>query len=318
MSPFSVFHGFSSACVHLSGKDALTYLRSQLTNSIPIPDEKQVFYSLWLNENGRVLADSYGFVQSEDSCLIWSYYTPIESLMNTIQKNIVADEVELTDVTSDFEFTILHPSEAGNELMRKTLQSAGFTHSSDSSIVEGDDFFVIGGSPLGKDDIAFIAEPAFHKKLHSALNQEISNLKILNLESDAFEFARISNGVTAVPKDLGHRNLPQEGRFRDPVIDYHKGCFPGQEIMARFRKSGKLNKRIRVFDIECNKTITSDNYDIPSNIYSGKTAGGTLSSIATHEDRTLGLGLLKERFIDKSLHIIGKNGTVTPVTLIET
>ena len=46
-----------------------------------------------------------------------------------------------------------------------------------------------------------------------------------------------------VPKDIGSTELPQEGCLEDYAIGYNKGCYLGQEVMARIHAMGRVRRQ---------------------------------------------------------------------------
>ena len=57
------------------------------------------------------------------------------------------------------------------------------------------------------------------------------------------ERIRIAAGVPAVPADIGPSDLPHEGGLDAPAVSYTKGCYVGQEVMARLR-TGTIRRRL--------------------------------------------------------------------------
>ena len=55
---------------------------------------------------------------------------------------------------------------------------------------------------------------------------------------------RIAAGIPAVPQDVGPGDLPNEGGLEDAAISTTKGCYLGQEIMARLKTRGRLRRRL--------------------------------------------------------------------------
>jgi len=70
------------------------------------------------------------------------------------------------------------------------------------------------------------------------------------LEREEFERARIEAGVPAWGKELDESILPAEAGLDDTHISFTKGCYPGQEPIARLRHRGHVNRRLRVLDVE--------------------------------------------------------------------
>ena len=58
------------------------------------------------------------------------------------------------------------------------------------------------------------------------------------------ERERIAAVIPAVPQDIGLEDLPNEGGLDAPGISYAKGCYLGQEIMARLKTRGQVRRRL--------------------------------------------------------------------------
>jgi folate-binding protein YgfZ len=68
--------------------------------------------------------------------------------------------------------------------------------------------------------------------------------------SEELERARIEAGVPAWGKELDDSILPAEAGLDETHISFTKGCYPGQEPVARLRHRGHVNRRLRVLEIE--------------------------------------------------------------------
>jgi hypothetical protein len=66
------------------------------------------------------------------------------------------------------------------------------------------------------------------------------------LGREDFERIRILAGIPAVPRDLGSGDLPNEGGLEETAISYTKGCYLGQEVMARLKNLGQVRRRLHV------------------------------------------------------------------------
>jgi folate-binding protein YgfZ len=65
------------------------------------------------------------------------------------------------------------------------------------------------------------------------------------LSTGEVERERIAAGIPAVPMDLGLADLPNEGGLETEAISYTKGCYLGQEVMARLKAMGQVRRRLR-------------------------------------------------------------------------
>ena len=68
------------------------------------------------------------------------------------------------------------------------------------------------------------------------------------VDAEEVERARIEAGVPAWGKELDDSILPAEAGLDETHISFTKGCYPGQEPIARLRHRGHVNRRLRVLD----------------------------------------------------------------------
>jgi tRNA-modifying protein YgfZ len=61
---------------------------------------------------------------------------------------------------------------------------------------------------------------------------------------------RIDAGIPRWGREIDERVLPAEAGLDETHISFSKGCYPGQEPIARQRYRGKVNRRLRVLDVE--------------------------------------------------------------------
>ena len=65
-----------------------------------------------------------------------------------------------------------------------------------------------------------------------------------------FERWRIEAGIPQWGREIDDRILPAEAGLDDTHISFTKGCYPGQEPIARQRHRGKVNRRLRVLELD--------------------------------------------------------------------
>ena len=68
--------------------------------------------------------------------------------------------------------------------------------------------------------------------------------------SDELERLRIEAGTPLAGRDLDERVLPAEAGLTDRAVSFSKGCYPGQEPVARLHYRGHANRALRVLQIE--------------------------------------------------------------------
>ena len=89
---------------------------------------------------------------------------------------------------------------------------------------------------------------------------------------EELERLRIEAGTPRWGKELDERVLPAEAGLDETAVSFTKGCYPGQEPIARLRYRGKVNRRLRVLDVE--SAAAGDEIHL-----GGKTVGRVTSAV---------------------------------------
>jgi folate-binding protein YgfZ len=92
------------------------------------------------------------------------------------------------------------------------------------------------------------------------------------VEPDELERARIQAGVPAWGKEIDGSILPAEAGLDETHISFTKGCYPGQEPVARLHHRGHVNRRLRVLEV----AAASPGEEIE---HEGKTVGRVTSAV---------------------------------------
>ena len=84
---------------------------------------------------------------------------------------------------------------------------------------------------------------------------------------------RIEAGIPRWGREIDERVLPAEAGLDETHISFSKGCYPGQEPIARQRYRGKVNRKLRVLDVEGDATPGTEL------LLEGKTVGRITSAV---------------------------------------
>ena len=96
---------------------------------------------------------------------------------------------------------------------------------------------------------------------------------------DELERMRIRAGVPRFGKELDERVLPAEAGLDRTAIDFEKGCYPGQEPIARQHYRGRVNRGLRVLEIEGDELPSYD----AELTYDGKVIGRVTSAVGERD-----------------------------------
>jgi folate-binding protein YgfZ len=91
---------------------------------------------------------------------------------------------------------------------------------------------------------------------------------------DELERLRIEAGTPRFGRELDDRVLPAEAGLEERAISFSKGCYPGQEPIARQHFRGKVNRRLRVLEVD-----GAPDPETPV-VHDGKDVGRVTSAVA--------------------------------------
>ena len=245
----------TASVIRATGTDAPNYLQGQCSADLTKTNK---VHALWLNRKGRVIAHTLIIKEADHSFLILCPHLSAIDIISVMSSNLIADDVTLSDETSQWK----------------------------TGIVWGD------AAPNFESAIRFW--PSARTSFESWVVLFPQNIPITASESDVsfIEQNRIESGIPSAPEDCGANEFPQECGL-DDWVSYNKGCYLGQEVMARIQSMGALRRSLRL--ISATQPLRSD-IELKSSVngkivgtmksFSGKT-GLALVSIDYAEGATL-------------------------------
>jgi folate-binding protein YgfZ len=105
---------------------------------------------------------------------------------------------------------------------------------------------------------------------------------------DELELLRIRAGTPRWGREIDDRILPAEAGLDERAIDFEKGCYPGQEPVARQHYRGRVNRALRVLEIEGTELP-----DYDAELTSEGKVVGRVTSAALEGDRVAALGFVR-------------------------
>jgi len=197
-------------------------LQGQFTQELRVADGA-VAYGLWLDQKGRVLADSHVLKQADNDYLVVSFSAAAGQLVARLQAYLISDEVELEDQTGDWNGVLLWGEGA-----------AGLKATSN--------VLALPSRRAGSDSVQWLVP----LERSGEVLAELKNTSAMVSDRHAAELIRLREGLPAVPVDIGSRDLPNEGGLEEVAISYTKGCYLGQEVMARLKNLGQVRRRLHL------------------------------------------------------------------------
>jgi folate-binding protein YgfZ len=126
------------------------------------------------------------------------------------------------------------------------------------------------------------------------LRQSLINAGAAAVGSEAFEVLRIEAGIPRYGIDMDETNVVTETNL-DDAVSYTKGCYIGQEIIARIKYRGHVAKKLVGISFKENSNVTSGNtIKSPDDKDIGRVTSATYSPQLKH---TIALGYVKYDYI---------------------
>lgn len=228
--------------VRVSGADAASFLQAQMTQAMSAINPAQVMLTGYCTAKGRQLA-TFIACRHEDAYFLITHKGVIESVVKRLKMFVLRSKVILEDVSSQYliNFTQAHAGEA----MKKAVRDNG------SLLLT---LRALPGQP---------APCALELVPQQSVDAPASSpLTVPTAADNAFSLALIRLGIALVTPSTVEQFVPQQINF-DLVggVSFDKGCYPGQEVVARSHYLGKSKKR-SVIGVLATKSLVTEKSDL--------------------------------------------------------
>lgn len=276
-----------TAFLRVSGPDAAAFLQGQFSNDLRPAALGRAVYGLWLNARGRVLADGHVLARGDGLFDVVSAWCDASTLRQRLEANLVADEVAIEDHTvATAGWVFAGPGAAA------WLHQAGFSSPSPGTFATFEDCLLLPARLSGEPNWHLFAPASRRAEWERRLTAQVAPEASRWLRAaDRAELARrrILSGLPAVPAELGPADLAAEGGLEEEAISFTKGCYVGQEVVARLRHLGQVRRRLFV--------LRGHDGDVagplPAPLFSeGKRIGELRSCLADPQGRWVGMAML--------------------------
>lgn len=204
-----------------TGNDRIRYLNGQVTAKLTGASGVQP--ACITTAKGKLCADVF-ISTLTDAIIVDADSAVAETLPPRLEKYIVADDVTVADVTHDA--ALIHCAGVTVEQLKAVSDLRGLP--SARLGIPGCDLFI-----PNRDDL-----PAIWQKLTAqfpAISDELA------------ELLRIEAGIPRWGYELDENTLPAEAGLDRTHVDFHKGCYIGQEVISRIKSVGHVNRSLRRF-----------------------------------------------------------------------
>jgi folate-binding protein YgfZ len=285
----------------VSGTEAVQFLNGLITNDMKTLAENSWMPAAFPNVQGRLIAavrvirlkDDQSGKNACPTFLLDTEAATHERVFSTIERFTLAGDFRVNDITNQTAQLTLQGKKAAN-IVRSVVceEVAGLLpNAALQTSVQQTDITVVRATQTAEDGFELIINSNKAAILWNAL----TNAGARPVGHDALEILRIEAGHPRYGVDMDETNVVTEAAL-DTAVSYTKGCYVGQEIIARIKYRGHVAKKLSglVFDkavkVEVGALIKSQD--------DAKEIGRiTSAAYSPHLGRTIALGYLKYDYI---------------------
>ena len=267
----------SCGLIWVEGPDSASFLHGLVTCNVSDLDVGEGHLALLLDARGHITA-------------------PLQIVRDDMASfTVITDAAAATDLYADFER--FHFSE-DLELLGPEQAATVTTDADDAARLDGvrAPGWIPGTVTVVVDDPAAAA----------------ARLAVAPAGDGEAERLRIRAGVPRIGVDTGPKTLVQEALLTDRVVDFTKGCYLGQETVARAQHRGQVNKVLRGL-------VATGPLPTGSDVRDGDRVIGTVTSVAADPELgVIALGILRRDVPDGASVTVGMDAvpaTIRPLPL---
>jgi len=210
--------------IEITGDDASSFLQGQFTSDITQLREQQSQFSAWCNPQGRVIA-TFWIIRDAERYLLLLPTELLQKFCQRLKMFVLRSKVTITDKTGEYSCAGIHGEHAFAALDTYLQQ-----HSPVNVVCTAlTSRRILVGMPVA-------IEP---------LLTSLSNAGIAVHDFPTWQRLDIEEGIPWILTETSEQVLPQELNLDNTGgLSYNKGCYPGQEIIARLHFRGQVKRRL--------------------------------------------------------------------------
>ena len=227
--------------LELRGKDSTRFLNGMVTSDVKSLKAGSGQYAAMLNIHGKLIADMRIYAVA-DGYWLDIHEELILNVLQTINRHLIADQVEVRDRSAEFVLLALQ-GPASVELLAqlgigraKDLEE----HQHLETTIEGRPVWVIRASETGEEGFVLVTEAGAAVAVWQGLLQAGRDHQLRPVGMEALNTLRIEAGMPWYGIDMDETNLLQEAGL-ERAASFSKGCYIGQETVVRIAHRGHVN-----------------------------------------------------------------------------
>ncbi|MGY8815046.1 MAG: CAF17-like 4Fe-4S cluster assembly/insertion protein YgfZ [Gammaproteobacteria bacterium] len=247
--------------LEVNGDDSSNFLQSQLTSDINKVDDKSWQFSAWCNPQGRIISN-FILYRSNKTYYLLLPISLVEAVRKRLSMYIFRSKVSVTNKSND-------------------MSSYG-VYSKDMSTIEN--------LPGLKDNFINIDISDNHYQRNiiiplqsTSIEAGLTSSDITTIDNITWQTMDVNVGIPWITMNTTETTIPQELDLNKlDGLSLNKGCFPGQEIIARLHYRGKVKHGLFMGEIQHSDYIPHEGEKLYAE--NGKELCGTILNIVSNKN----------------------------------
>ena len=305
----------TSSIIELKGTDSLDFLHRISTNSMKNLNKEEVKKTIFTSEKGRIIGVSTVMNFESYILLITGIYSK-QKTMSWLNKYIIGDDVKLSDASHRFNLLEIVGPQSESFLSLFVGDAVNAVSDNSFKVVSADGILFFLAKLIDENGLRkywILAEQENAKKLITNMVENKGPFDFNLIGEDAYNVYKIENGIASDPTELNDFYNPHEAKIIN-LVDFKKGCFIGQEVIARLDTYDKVQKHLvgLCFPevVETNEKFTLLDDD--------KNEVGVVTSMAYSPKikKNIALGYLKRSLAVQGMKVTAKNDAKTMEVMV--
>ena len=219
--------------IDVLGPDGAEYLQGQVTNDVEAVGVGEGQYAALLDRKGHMQADLRVLRVGEEAILLDTEPAAKDAALRHLTMYSIGRDVQVVDVTGERGTVSLIGPRAVEIAGTPPLSE----FANEATTVAGVEVVAVGT----RDGIDLLHPAAERERVINALTEAGA----VEVSPEAVEILRVESGVPRFGAEMDAATMPAEAGIVEDAVSFTKGCYIGQETVARLHYKGKPNRHLR-------------------------------------------------------------------------
>jgi tRNA-modifying protein YgfZ len=223
--------------IRAQGVDTVKFLQGQLTQDVALLGLSEARLAAWCSAKGRMLASFIVLKNTHEDILLLCSPSVLPATLKRLQMFVMRAQCKLSDATAEF---------GVQGVMQAEAVGAGDAHLAASRALQTMVLARDGANITVQLPHGFVQGQRIARSLH--IQPVLAGTQPAPAASSedlaAWQYAEVTSGIAPITAPISEAFVPQMLNYESTGgVNFKKGCYPGQEVVARSQFRGTLKRR---------------------------------------------------------------------------